>query len=85
MFRKILVYVDRDSDDQPEVIVMGSLAKAGIAGFLIGDTTERVLDRVPCSYVALRPEEFVSARYYLMATVCDTGGAAEGIGQQVAA
>lgn len=55
--------MDRESDDQPEAIVMGSLARAGIAGFLIGDTTERVLDRVPCSYVALRPEEFVSARY----------------------
>lgn len=58
-----MAYVDRESDDQPEAIVMGSLARAGIAGFLIGDTTKRVLDRVPCSYVALRPEEFVSARY----------------------
>lgn len=80
-----MLYVDRESDNQPEAIVMGSLARAGIAGFLIGDTTERVLDRVPCSYVALRPEEFVSCPLFLMATVRDTGGAAERIGQQVAA
>jgi nucleotide-binding universal stress UspA family protein len=41
-----------------ELVVMGTVARAGIAGFLIGNTAERVLGKLPCSVLA-KPDGFV--------------------------
>ncbi len=41
-----------------DLIVMGTVARTGVAGLLIGNTAERVLPQVPCSIVALKPEGF---------------------------
>ncbi len=46
--------------EQPEVLIMGTVARTGIAGFLIGNTAERVLHQVRCSVIALKPEGFVT-------------------------
>jgi nucleotide-binding universal stress UspA family protein len=42
-----------------DLVVMGTLARAGVAGFLIGNTAERVLRKLPCSVLAVKPDGFV--------------------------
>lgn len=41
-------------------IVMGTVARTGIAGLLIGNTAETILQRVNCSVLAVKPDGFVS-------------------------
>lgn len=43
-----------------ELIVMGTVNRAGIAGLLIGNTAEKVLRRVDCSTLTVKPEGFVT-------------------------
>jgi len=43
-----------------DLVVMGTVARGGIAGLLIGNTAERVLAKLPCSVLAVKPEGFVS-------------------------
>lgn len=43
-----------------DLIVMGTLARTGLAGALIGNTAEQTLDRIECSLLALKPYSFVS-------------------------
>jgi len=45
---------------QVELIVMGTIRHAGIAGILIGNTAETILNRIDCSVLAIKPEGFVS-------------------------
>ncbi len=44
----------------PDLLVMGSLSKGGVAGMLVGSTAERLLQRVDCSLLAIKPDDFVS-------------------------
>jgi len=44
----------------PDLLVMGTISRAGLAGVLIGSTAERLLDRVDCSILTVKPENFVS-------------------------
>lgn len=39
-------------------IVMGTVARSGIAGLIIGNTAEAILRRVTCSVLAIKPEGF---------------------------
>lgn len=41
-----------------DLIVMGTVARTGIPGFLIGNTAESILDQVKCSVLAIKPEGF---------------------------
>ena len=43
-----------------ELLVMGTIARTGISGFVVGNTAERLLPRIPCSVLAVKPEGFVS-------------------------
>lgn len=43
----------------PDLLVMGT-ATVGIAGVLLGTTAERLLPRVDCSILAIKPQGFVS-------------------------
>lgn len=43
-----------------DLVVMGTVARSGIAGMLIGNTAERVLRRLPCSVLTVKPDGFVS-------------------------
>lgn len=43
-----------------DILVMGTIARTGVAGLVIGNTAENVLRRLPCSLVALKPAGFVS-------------------------
>jgi len=44
-----------------DLVVMGTVARAGIAGILIGNTAERILRKLPCSVLAVKPAGFVSS------------------------
>lgn len=50
-------FVERERID---LLVMGSVSRTGIAGLIIGNTAERILDAVPCSILVAKPEGFVS-------------------------
>lgn len=43
-----------------DLLVMGTVSRTGIAGFIIGNTAERILDAVQCSLLVAKPEGFVS-------------------------
>lgn len=43
-----------------DLVVMGTLARTGIAGFIIGNTAESILDHIGCSVLAVKPDGFVS-------------------------
>lgn len=43
-----------------DLLVMGTVCRTGIAGFLIGNTAEEVLSQVDCSVLTLKPEGFVT-------------------------
>jgi nucleotide-binding universal stress UspA family protein len=43
-----------------DLMVMGTVARAGVSGMLIGNTAERVLRKLPCSVLAVKPDGFVS-------------------------
>jgi len=55
--RAILSGVERLRAD---LLVMGSISRAGISGLLVGNTAERLLDRVDCSLLTIKPDDFVS-------------------------
>jgi len=43
-----------------DLIVMGTVGRVGIPGLFIGSTAERVLCKVDCSVLAVKPEGFIS-------------------------
>jgi len=43
-----------------DLVVMGTVARTGVPGLLIGNTAEKVLPRISCSILAVKPEHFVS-------------------------
>ena len=43
-----------------DLIVMGTIARTGVAGALMGNTAEHVLDHVQCSVLAIKPDGFIS-------------------------
>jgi universal stress protein E len=44
----------------PDLLVMGTISHGGVPGMLLGNTAERVLERVDCSLLTLKPAGFVS-------------------------
>ena len=53
----ILEFVAAEATD---ILVMGTVARGGISGFLFGNTAERVLRKLRCSVLTLKPDNFVS-------------------------
>jgi len=45
---------------QADLLVMGTVARTGIAGIFIGNTAESILSQIQCSVVAVKPPGFVS-------------------------
>ena len=43
-----------------DLIVMGTIARTGVVGALMGNTAEQVIDRIECSVLAVKPDDFVS-------------------------
>lgn len=48
------------SKEGVELVVMGTVARTGLPGFIIGDTAEKALTTVDCSVLAVKPDSFVS-------------------------
>ncbi len=46
--------------ERTDLLIMGSVARTGIPGFLIGNTAENIFEKTSCSLLALKPEGFVS-------------------------
>lgn len=42
------------------LLVLGTVARSGLSGLLMGNTAERILDDVTCSVLAVKPPGFVS-------------------------
>lgn len=45
-----------------DLLVMGTVARTGIAGWFIGNTAERIFDKVSCSLLAVKPEGFSKSK-----------------------
>lgn len=43
-----------------DLLVMGTVARTGISGLLIGNTAEDILSQLKCSVLAIKPKGFVS-------------------------
>ena len=43
-----------------ELLVMGTVARAGISGLITGNTAEKLLPQIPCSVLAVKPSGFKS-------------------------
>lgn len=43
---------------KPDIVVMGTVARTGLPGFLIGNTAEYVLGKISCSVLAIKPRGF---------------------------
>ena len=41
-----------------DLVVMGTVARTGVAGFFIGNTAEAILEQIDCSVLAVKPEGF---------------------------
>ena len=41
-----------------ELVVMGTVARTGVAGLFIGNTAEAILEQIECSVLAVKPEGF---------------------------
>ncbi|WZO97967.1 universal stress protein [Isosphaeraceae bacterium EP7] len=52
--------VEAAKTNRIDLIVMGTVARTGISGLLIGNTAESILQRVDCSVLAIKPDAFVS-------------------------
>jgi universal stress protein E len=50
-------FVDEHNID---LLIMGTVARTGIPGFIIGNTAENILQKLSCSLLALKPNGFVS-------------------------
>lgn len=54
--RAILEAIDELKID---LLVMGTVARGGVRGLLVGNTAERILPNVPCSILAVKPGDFL--------------------------
>jgi universal stress protein E len=43
------------------LVVMGSVARSGVGRFLIGNTAEKILHRLPCDLLLIKPDNFECA------------------------
>jgi len=42
-----------------DLLVMGTVGRGGISGVLVGNTAERLLPRIQCSVLAVKPSDFI--------------------------
>ena len=43
-----------------DCVLMGTVARTGISGFIMGNTAETILEQIDCSVLAIKPEGFVT-------------------------
>jgi len=54
------VVAERVRSIGPGLVIMGTVARTGIAGLLIGNTAEAMLEQLDCSVLAIKPVGFVT-------------------------
>lgn len=54
------VIADAIEENDVDLLVMGTIARGGIPGFLLGNTAERLFSQINCSVLAIKPDDFVS-------------------------
>lgn len=47
-------------EEKIDILIMGTVARTGIPGFLIGNTSENIVQNLTCSLMALKPQGFIS-------------------------
>ncbi|MBN1992956.1 MAG: universal stress protein [Anaerolineae bacterium] len=45
---------------QADLVIMGTVARTGISGLIIGNTAEAILDQLTCSVLAIKPPGFIT-------------------------
>lgn len=48
------------ASESVDLLIMGTLSRTGARGVVIGNTAENILQKIDCSILALKPDEFVS-------------------------
>ncbi len=48
------------ADREIDILVMGTVARTGIHGFIMGNTAENIVQKLGCSLLALKPNGFIS-------------------------
>lgn len=48
------------SDNGMDLVVMGSMSRSGISGFVLGNTAEDMINTLNCSVITLKPDSFQS-------------------------
>ena len=48
------------TENKVELVVMGTVARSNLAGLLMGNTAENILNRLSCSVLAVKPASFIS-------------------------
>jgi nucleotide-binding universal stress UspA family protein len=48
------------SENEIDILVMGTVARTGIPGFITGNTAENIMQELTCSLMTLKPHGFVS-------------------------
>ena len=48
------------ADLEADLIVLGTVARTGLSGLIMGNTAEEILDQAGCSVLAVKPPGFVS-------------------------
>jgi nucleotide-binding universal stress UspA family protein len=54
------VLPDAVEQEHEDLLVMGTIARMGVAGLVIGNTAEQILARIRCSVLAVKPDGYVS-------------------------
>ena len=47
------------AEESIDLLVMGTIARGGVGGFLLGNTAERLAGVIPCSLLSLKPVDFL--------------------------
>jgi universal stress protein E len=45
---------------EADLVVMGTVARTGIPGFIMGNTAETILNQIECSVLAIKPAGFIT-------------------------
>ena len=48
------------TENDIDILVMGTVGRSGIPGFVIGNTAENVLQNLNCSLIAIKPNGFMT-------------------------
>jgi len=45
---------------EADLVVMGTVARTGVPGYIVGNTAETILSHIDCSVLAIKPSDFVT-------------------------